>query len=333
MPIKVVVTDFIEPDLVRESEELGSMGIDFAFHQLKFQSPEAVIEATRVADVVVVNMVPITEQVIKGWTRCKLVIRHGTGYDNVDTKSLTEAGIPLCYIPDYCTEEVAEQAISLIMACGRRLQRSIKVLKDSSLRGEWDFSEITPIYRMAGRTLGILGCGRIGSRVYLKLKSFGFRFLICDPYLTEVRKQELEIETVDKEQLFRESDFISIHTLLTPETRNIVNRESLALMKPTAFVINTARGPLLDPLALAEAIQSGKLAGAAIDVYGKEPPEPAYPLFGLPDVILTPHISWYSEDSGWRIREIILLEIQRFTQGLAPRYVVNPEVLPTERRD
>ncbi len=298
MPIKVVVTDFIEPDLNLEAEELASKGICFAIHQLKFQSPEAVIEATRDADVVVVNMVPVTAQVIKGWTRCKLVIRHGTGYDNVDTRSLTEAGIPLCYIPDYCTEEVAEQAISLIMACGRRLKRSSRVLKDSSVRGEWDFSGISPIYRMAGRTLGILGCGRIGSRVYLKLRSFGFHFLICDPYLTETRKQELGIETVDKERVFRESDFISVHTPLTPETRQIVNRETLSWLKPTAYLINTARGPLLDPQALAEAIQSGKLAGAAIDVYGQEPPGPSYPLLDLPDVVLTPHISWYSEDSG-----------------------------------
>jgi len=331
MSLKVVVTDYIEPDLAWETEELAKRNVELVLHQMKFQTEESVIAATQDADIVVVNMVPITARVVAGWTRCRLVIRHGTGYDNVDVAALSRAGIPLCYIPDYCTEEVAEQAIALIMACGRRVFRSRKVLEESSARGQWEFSEIIPMYQLAGKTLGILGCGRIGSRVYLKLKNFGFQFLVCDPYLTEERKSELGVEVVPKETLFRNSDFVTVHTPLTEETRHIVNAETLALMKPTAFLINTARGPMVDARALADAILAGKLAGAAIDVYGKEPPEPDYPLFPLPDVILTPHISWYSEDSGWRIREIIVLEIDRFIQGLSPRYVVNPEVLGSER--
>lgn len=331
MSLKVVVTDFIEPDLIWETEEFKKRGLDFTIHQLKFQTAESVIEATRDADIVVVNMVPITARIVESWSRCKLVIRHGTGYDNVDIPALTKAGIPLCYIPDYCTEEVAEQAIALILACGRKLFRSRRVLEESSARGEWEFSDIIPMFRMAGKTLGILGCGRIGSRVYLKLKNFGFKFLICDPYLAEERKKELGIEVVPQETLFRDSDFVTVHTLLTEETRHIVNAGTLALMKPTAYLINTARGPMVDSDALANAVKLGNLAGAAIDVYGKEPPEPGFPLFALPNVILTPHISWYSEDSGWRIREIIVLEIDRFAQSLPPRYVVNPEVLTQER--
>jgi D-3-phosphoglycerate dehydrogenase len=134
--MKVVVTDYIEPDLEWEARQLSGRGIELAAYQLKFTSPETVIEKTRDADVVVVNMVPITAEVVAGWEKCKLVIRHGVGYDNVDLKALEEAGIPLCYIPDYCAEEVAEQAIALIVACGRRLVESRKVLDDSSARGE-----------------------------------------------------------------------------------------------------------------------------------------------------------------------------------------------------
>ena len=119
-------------------------------------------------------MVPITRELIQTWTRCKVVIRHGVGYDNVDVKALTEAGIPLCYIPDYCIEEVAEQAIALIFACARRVVSSRKVLDESAANGRWDFKDTVPVFRMAGQKLGILGCGRIGSRVYQKLKSFGF---------------------------------------------------------------------------------------------------------------------------------------------------------------
>ncbi len=323
-PVKIVVTDYIEPDLDWEAKELARRGLQFVTHQLKFASNAAVIEATHDANVVIVNMVPITTEIVASWEKCQLVIRHGVGYDNVDLAALENAGIPLCYIPDYCAEEVAEQAIALLFACGRRLVRSRNVLDDSSARGSWDFSDIVPMFRMAGQTLGIIGCGRIGSLVYRKLSGFGFKLLICDPYLSEQRRKELGIELVDKESVFRESDFISIHTPLTPETRHIVNARTLAMMKPTAYLVNTARGPMVDMPALAQALKSGTIAGAGIDVYDVEPPPPDFPLFGLPNAILTPHLAWYSEDAGRRIRELILLEIDRFLAGQPPRFVAKP---------
>lgn len=321
--MKVVVTDYIEPDLDWESRKLRERGVEFACHQLKFAPFQNVVEATRDADVVVVNMVPVDRALVAAWQRCKLVIRHGVGYDNVDLAALDDAGIPLCYIPDYCVEEVAEQAIALIFACGRRIVTGRRVLESSSRDGRWDFKETIPVFRMAGQKLGIIGCGRIGSRVYQKLKSFGFEFLVCDPYLSEDRKRELGLEVVGKETVFRESDFITIHTPLTSETRHIVNRGTLAWMKPTAYLVNTARGGMVNGVALAEALKNGVIAGAGIDVYETEPPRPDDPLFGLPNAILTPHLAWYSEDSGWRIREIILLEIDRFLAGQPPRYVAN----------
>ena len=319
--MKVVVTDYIEKDLNWEAGEMARRGVEFAAHQLKFASTEDVLGATRDADVVVVNMVPVTAELVDGWLRCRLVIRHGVGYDNVDLKALEAAGIPLCYIPDYCADEVAEQTIALIMACGRRLVRGRAVLDQSSVRGTWDFAPVVPISRMAGQILGIIGCGRIGSLVYRRMKSFGFRILICDPYLSEERKAELGIETVGCERVFRESDFITLHTPLTAETRHIVNARSLSWMKRTAYLVNTARGHLLDAAALAEAVREGTIAGAGIDVFDVEPPPPDYPLFGLDNVILTPHLAWYSEDAGRRIRELIVLEIDRFLAGEPPRYV------------
>ncbi len=319
--MKVVVTDYIEPDLNWETEELARRGVDFSCHQLKFLPAERVIEATEDADVVVVNMVKITPEVVAGWKRCRLVIRHGVGYDNVDLDALAKANIPLCYIPDYCAEEVAEQAISLMMACARKTFWSRKVLDDSSARGQWDFADIIPMYRIAGKTVGLLGCGRIGSRVYQKLKSFGVNFLIADPYLSDRRKAELGIEVVDAEKVFREADFLSIHTLLNDETRHIVCEKTLRMMKPTAYLVNTARGPMVDVNALAKALKEGWIAGAGIDVFDVEPPPPDYPLFHAPNVVLTPHLAWYSEDAAWRIRELIVLEIDRFMTGQPPRYV------------
>ncbi len=327
MSVKCVITDYIEPDLRWESEELAKRGVEFAPCQLKFAPEREVIAATRDADIIVVNMVPITREVIAGWEKCRLVIRHGTGYDNVDVRAMTEAGIPLVYIPDYCTIEVAEQAISLIFACARRVVRSRKVLDESAARGAWDFADIIPMYRMEGKTLGILGCGRIGSTVHRKLKSFGFKFLICDPYISERRKQEIGEKFVDLETLLREADFITIHTLLTDETRHIINATTLSYMKPTAFLVNTSRGPMVDVQALADALRSHAISGAGIDVFDHEPPTPDYPLFGLENAVLTPHLAWYSEDAGWSIREIIITEIDRFLAGQPPRFTVNPAVL------
>ncbi len=324
--LKVVVTDYIEPDLSWETAEMAKRGIDFATHQIKFAPLDEVIAKTSDADVVVVNMLRVNRELISGLKKCKLVIRHGVGYDNVDVAALNEAGIPLCYIPDYCVEEVAEQAIALMFACGRRIVSSRKVLDDSSARGIWDFNPVIPVFRMAGQTVGIIGCGRIGSRVYQKLASFGVKFLICDPYLTDERKRELGIEVVDKETVFRESDFVTIHTPLTPETRHIVNAGTLAMMKRSAYLVNTARGPMVDANALAEALKKGTIAGAGIDVFDIEPPPADYPLFGLPNAILTPHLAWYSEDAAWRIRELIVLEIDRFVAGQAPRYLGKPSV-------
>jgi D-3-phosphoglycerate dehydrogenase len=323
---KIVVTDYIEPDLQWEAAEMARRGVEFAAHQLKFAPNQDVIAATRDADVVIVNMVPINTEIISQWEKCRLVIRHGVGYDNVDVAALNHAGIPLCYIPDYCQEEVAEQAIALILACGRKLVISRRVLDESSARGSWDFSDVIPMYQMAGQTLGIIGCGRIGSRVYQKLKSFGFKFLICDPYLSEERKRELGIEVVDHEAVFRNSDYITIHTPLTPETRHLVNARTLAMMKPTAYVVNTARGPMVDAQALADALKNGVIAGAGIDVYEVEPPRADYPLFGVANAILTPHLAWYSENAGRHIRELIVLEIDRFLAGQPPRYLGKPAV-------
>jgi D-3-phosphoglycerate dehydrogenase len=267
--------------------------------------------------------VPITTEVISNWEKCRLVIRHGVGYDNVDVKALRKVGIPLCYVPDYCAEEVAEQAIALLFALGRKLVASRRVLESSSAQGSWDFAGVVPMFLMAGQNLGIIGCGRIGSLVYRKLKSFGFKFLICDPYLSCEQKRELGIEVVDEETVFRNSDYVTIHTPLTAETRHLVNARTLGMMKPTAYLVNTARGPMVDVPALAEALRNGVIAGAGIDVFEVEPPPRDFPLFGLPNAILTPHLSWYSEDSGRRIRELIMVEIDRFLAGQPPRYTAN----------
>lgn len=324
--IKVVVTDYIEDNLNWEVEKLAKKGIVFETHQLKFMSEEDVLAKIKDADIIVVNMVKMTESLISKLEKCRLIIRHGIGYDNVDVAACTKYGIQFAYQPDYCKEDVAEHAIALIFACARKVVRSQKTLDESSKRGQWDFSGLFPIYRLDGKTLGILGTGRIGSRVFRKLRTFGFKIIACDPYLSERRQRELKglgLVYVDKERLFKEADFITVHTPLNNETRHIVNAETLALMKPSAYLVNTSRGPMVDLVALAEAVKNGTIAGAGIDVFDVEPPNPDFELFGLENVILTPHIGWASEEAGWEIRESILNDILAAAEGKSARCVVN----------
>ncbi|NLX14764.1 MAG: C-terminal binding protein [Phycisphaerales bacterium] len=325
--LKVVVTDYIEDDLDWEAEQLSRAGIDFACYQLKDRPESEVIAKLQDADIIVVNMLTMPESVIARMPKCRLLIRHGSGYDNVDVAACTKHGIPFAYQPDYCVEDVAEHAITLLFACARKLPRSQINLEQASGSGQWDFSNLFPIYRMEGKTLGIIGVGRIGSRVAAKLKSFGLRIIGNDPYLDERRKSEIGIEFVDKETLYRSADLLSLHTPLTDDTRHMINAQTLRLMKPTAYLVNTSRGPVVDQDALAEALRDKVIAGAAVDVYDIEPPPTSYPLFDLENAILTPHIGWASEESGWAIRQRILADITAFVEGRSAHHVVNQEML------
>lgn len=325
--MKVVVTDYIEDNLDWEAGKLAEAGIEFAAYQLKFLPEEQVVEKCRDADIILVNMVKMTESLLSKLPKCKLLIRHGIGYDNVDVAACTKLGIEFAYQPDYCVEDVAEHAIALIFACARKIVASRKILDDSSARGQWDFGGLFPFPRLNGKTLGILGVGRIGSRVFRKLKTFGFRIIASDPYLSEKRIAELGLEFVPRETLFRESDFITIHTPLNQETKYIVNAETLNLMKPTAYLVNTSRGGMVDVNALADALRKGKLAGAALDVYEVEPPPVDFPLRDFSNVILTPHTAWASEEAGWEIRNSYLNDMLSFAKGGHARCVVNREIL------
>ncbi|HNX26320.1 MAG TPA: C-terminal binding protein [Phycisphaerae bacterium] len=330
--IKVVVTDYIETDMDWEAAEMANRGVRFEAYQLKQAGEDEVLAKTRDADVVVVNMVKITPAIINGWEKCRLVIRHGAGYDNVNVPALTQKGIVLEYMPDYCEHEVAEHAIALMFACARKVVWSRKVLDDSVVRGEWDFAPIIPMHRIDGSTVGIIGCGRIGGLVYKKLKHFGVKFLICDPYLKEARRKALGIETVDIETVCRNSDFITIHTPLNDDTHHIINARVLSMMKPSAYFINTSRGGMVDHDALAEALRNHTIAGAAIDVFVKEPPKPDFPLLGLDNVIITPHLSWYSVDAERAIREKIVQAIDMFIDGSGPRIPVNPDAVKNRKK-
>jgi D-3-phosphoglycerate dehydrogenase len=326
-PIKIVVTDYIEPEQDWEKEQLAKYeNVTFEAHQLKFRPEGELLAAIGDADVIQVNMVPMTESVINQLEKCKLIIRHGAGYDNVDVKAATARGIRVGYEPDYCSDEVAQHAIMLMLACWRKLFIGQKVLEESSESGKWDFGPVYPIHSLVDKTVGIIGCGRIGSLVIEKLSGFDFNIRICDPYMSKERQDALGVQAEPLETVLKESDIVSIHAALSEETVNLIGEAQLRMMKPTAYLINTSRGGLVDTDALAKAAREGWIAGAGIDVYVKEPPDPDFPLFGLDNITLAPHLSWYSEEAGWSIREKILEDYVRFIEGRLPRFLINQEL-------
>lgn len=326
---KIVVTDYIEKDLNWETEQFNKMPeVSFEAFQLKHASEDQVIEKVNDADILVVNMTQMNEQVIESLQKCKLVIRHGVGYDNVNVAELTKRGIVFINIPDYCIEEVAEQTVMHLFNCARKFQFQQKSMRQSVEKGEWQFEAVYPIHQLSYKTLGIIGCGRIGSMVFRMMQGFQMKHLICDPYLTEEKKAELGIATVPLETVLRESDFLTIHTPLNEETRHLVGERELQLMKPTAFVVNTARGGILDENAIIKACQEGWIAGAAIDVYEyREPPQKKSKLLEIENITLTPHLAWYSVESEWKIREKIMENINRMIEGKLPNNIINPETL------
>lgn len=334
MPTRIVVTDYLEPDFQWETDQLRSRGFDFQWnqHQLKFADEAELIEATLDAEIIVVNMARMTAGVISRLDKCKLIIRHGIGYDNVTVAAATAKGIRLANVPDYCVQEVAEQAVMLIVAAARHLCEQQDSMARSVRKGQWDFSVVRSVFQMKGKTLGIIGCGRIGSTVLQLVSGFAMNLLVCDPYLTLERKAELGIETLPFERVVKESDVVTIHTPLNDETRGMFNAKTLATMKPSSVLVNTARGPLVVDEDLAQALREGTIMGAAIDVYDLEPPGRGNPLLGAPNCLLTPHLSWYSEESGWSIREKILEDIVRHFEGRPPRFTVNTEVEEVLRR-
>jgi D-3-phosphoglycerate dehydrogenase len=325
--VKIVVTDYIEDNLDWEAEELAKEeGVVFEAHQLKFVPVEELLEKIRDADVILVNMVKMTPEVIGALEKCQLIIRHGVGYDNVDIAAATARGIRVGYVPDYCANEVAEQAVALILACWRKVFPGRKLLENCSAAGKWDFEPIYPIHSLSGKTVGIVGCGRIGSLVLKKLSGFDVHVLICDPYLSEERQQELGVTPTDLDTVLSEADVITLHVPLTNETRRFISEPQLRRMKETAYLINTSRAGALDTEAVCRALRENWIAGAGIDVYDKEPPDPELELFRLENATLSPHLGWYSEEAGWSIREKILEDFRRFLSGQPPRFLINPEV-------
>jgi D-3-phosphoglycerate dehydrogenase len=328
MDTKIIfkITDYIERDLKWEEEECKNLGIDFYYYQKRDASPSDLIKSFKDADIVLTNMAKFTAEVIDGLENVKVLLRHGIGYDNVDVEAATRNGIVFANEATASSSDVAEHAIMLMMETFRKKKLQDKVLDRWITTREWRSDDIYPMHRMEDKTLGIVGCGNIGSRVLKKMSGFGMKILICDPYLSEEKYRELGIEHTSFDDVLRKSDIITLHVPVTDETRGMFHLEKFRLMKKTAVVINTARGPIVKTGDLITALKEGIIAGAGIDVYETEPPSPDSGITAMDNIILSPHIAWYSEEGGWDIRYMIMDDVKSFVLGKPPQFVVNPEV-------
>ncbi|MDP6776453.1 MAG: C-terminal binding protein [Candidatus Latescibacteria bacterium] len=253
----------------------------------------------------------------------EVIVRYGVGLDNIDVEFATGRGVPVAYVPDYCTTDVAEHTIALLLSLSRKVGRFDQTIRT----GTWDIAEGLPLRRVSGQVLGLIGFGRIAREVARRARALGLRVMACSPSLTSEKAGELGVEAASIDHLLAAADFLSIHCPSTEETRGMIDAEALGKLKPTACLINTSRGDIVDEEALADAIETGRLAGAALDVRVKEPPEEGDRLVGMPEVIHTPHAGFYSTESLQSLREQAACEVRRVLSGEDPVNLVNPDYL------
>lgn len=277
-------------------------------------------EIARNADALMVTIQEVDADLIRSLGNCKIIARVGAGLDAIDIPAATECGIWVTNVADYSIDEVSTHAIALLLNHARRLPRMFASVR----AGAWyDAEKIEPAPRLKGQTLGIIGLGRIGRTAAAKARGLGLQVIAYDPYVALDRDVESMVELVDLDALFSRSDFISLHTPLTETSRHIINADSLNLMKPTAYLINTARGELIDEAALLDAVKAGSIAGAALDVLTVEPPPPDFPLLHEERILITPHGAWYSEASKLDVRQKAIEDVIRVLAGQKPLSPVN----------
>ncbi|MDP2739969.1 MAG: C-terminal binding protein [Pseudorhodobacter sp.] len=311
---RVVVTDYTFPDLVQEEAAARAAGAEFAAH--KSRDADEVAAAVRGADVAVVQFAPFTAAAAAAMKPGGTVIRYGVGYNNIDIDAARANGLRVGYVPDYCADEVADHTAAAALAMLRKLP-----MLDASVRGaEWAaVARARPMKPFAQTNFGFFGLGQIGRAVLARLKGFGFRFMAADPGLSDQDAAHLGVVRVDAERLLRDADIISLHAPATPETTGYFNAARLAMMRPNAVIVNSARGQLIVEDDLAAALVAGTIAGAALDVFHVEPLPADSPLRSAPNTLLTPHAAWYSEAAIRNLQALVAEDIARALRGEEPR--------------
>lgn len=319
---KVFMTDKTWPDIELEKEILSS--IDAELILSKGGTPEEICAEGSDCDALMVLFTPMGRRCLEMFNKCKVLIRMGIGLNTVDMEAATEKGIMVANVPDYCQDEVADHTMALFL----EITRKVGMLDRQVKSGGWNMDIANPVPRLQGKVFGLLGCGGIGLRTGRRAAAFGMKLAGYDPFLPEeVFLRENIAPYADLNQFFSEVDVVSLHVPLLPETKEIINAKTLKMMKPSAYLINSSRGPLINETDLFEALNKGTIAGAALDVLCEEPPKTLPKLAQAPNIIITPHAAWNSEEAIPELRIKAAREIVRtFTEG-QPKNLANREVV------
>ena len=305
-----------------EKRVLAEVGCEVV--PLVFTTDEELIEAIRDLDALLPRYVNIGRHHIEAMTRCQVIARSGIGVDIVDVEAATEHGIWVTNVPNYCEEEVADHAAALILACARKVMQYNAGVR----QGMWKWQTGKPVLRLSTATLGLIAFGRIGRLIWQRMRGFGCRGLVYDPHISANAIWQAGLVPVELDELLESADIVHIQCPLTPETLHLIGERELNLMKPTAVLTNTARGPIVDDQALYRALTEGWIAVAGMDDLEEEPAkirgwQPTNPLIHLPNMIVTPHSAWYSEQAVDEVKQVSAAEIARVLSGQRPRFPVN----------
>ncbi|MFC1896971.1 C-terminal binding protein [Chloroflexota bacterium] len=310
--------------MVEEVEALASINAELS--GVDCTTEDEIIEAAKDADAILTGSARMTRRVMEALPKCRIIVRYGIGFDTIDVDAATDNGIVVVNIPDLFFEEVSSHAIALLLACAKKLV----FMNNGMKQGHWAECKRAqaPMVSIYGQTLGLIGCGNLGRTTARKAQCFDLKTLGYDPYLDESVAKEHGITLLSLPELLKESDFVSVHTLLNEETRHLMGEKEFKQMKPTAYFINTARGPLVDEVALIKALQEKWIAGAGLDVFEKEPVDADNPLLKMDNVVVTPHTAFYSDASAKKVRIRVGQEVVGVLTGHWPKNAVNKTVKP-----
>jgi D-3-phosphoglycerate dehydrogenase len=324
MSVDVVITDATFLDVDKERAAAEALGANF--RRCDCRTPEDVVTAVTGAKVAVVQFAELSAKAVAGLAPGATVIRYGVGYDNLDVAAMNQKNVRGVYVPDYCISEVADHTAAMILARHRKLEAF-----DTSVRaGDWAAVKIAkPMKAFADTKIGFFGFGRIAQAVAERLVPFGFQFLASDPMFDPTKSNPLKAKSVSFDELVREADCISLHAPATPDTIGRINADVFAKMKPTSYLVNSARGDLIDEAALAIALTNGDIAGASIDVFLQEPLPAESPLRKAPNLSMSPHAAWYSDVAVESLQSLVADEITRALSGNPARCPI-PTSTPTK---
>jgi len=313
----IAITENIFPTLAPAEKALAKL--DPTFRMAKSTGAEDILAVARDADAILVTYAKLPRDLIMQLTRCKAIGRFGLGVDNIDLPAAKEKGIAVNYVPDYCIREVSDHAMAMLLGLIRKIPFSNMLVQ----AGRWEMPAVVPIRRIEGTVLGLLGFGHIPRLVAPKAKAFGMKVIAYDPYAKPDVFKQAGVDSVDFDTLLATSDYLSVHAPLTPQTRGMMNAQAFGKLKKGAYIVNTARGPLIDEAAMIAALDSGQVGAAALDVVAVEPLAKDSPLLGRDNVIVTPHTAFYSIEALDELQSKCASDVARVLSGEKAIYPIS----------